>query len=138
MTLNLKDFLQGKKTVVEVLAKRPVGRPRKRPDGIEGAIKEELPDMEQEIQSFAKPVKGETCEISSDSSDVEDCPLDLIESEDEETKRSRQIQALRESQLTVIQIRGRLLTRQIPTRLRIRFLKQWILAIQITTKTLRL
>ena len=59
--LNLKDFLMGKKTVVEEPKKRPVGRPRKRPH-IEETVKEAIPDIEEKLEKLLK--KGSVIEIS--------------------------------------------------------------------------
>ena len=67
---NIKDFLQGKKTVVEGPKKNPVGRPRKRPEKIEEAIKEEIPDIEDQLVVVAKPTKV-AVEVEVSDSDLE-------------------------------------------------------------------
>ena len=67
---NIKDFLKGKKTVVEGPKKNPVGRPRKRPEKIEEAIKEEMPDIEEQLVAVAKPTKV-AVEVEVSDSDLE-------------------------------------------------------------------
>ena len=67
VVLNIVDFLKGKKTVVEGAKKRPVGRPRKRPDGILEAIKQEIPGIQAKLAAVAKPEQGAVEVEGSDS-----------------------------------------------------------------------
>ena len=81
---NIKDFMQGKKTLVEGPKKNPVGRPKSRPKGIKDVILEEIPDIQQQLEGLKKPLKA-VVEVEGSSSDVEvlevlaDAPAAAIE-----------------------------------------------------------
>ena len=55
MSLNLKELFAGNGVKAEIPTAKPVGRPKKRPKDIEVVVKQELPDIDKEIQHLVKP-----------------------------------------------------------------------------------
>ena len=75
MSLNLKELFAGNKVKVEIPKAKPVGRPKKRPKDIEAVVKQELPDIDKDIQHVVKP--NPTFEI--DDAEFMDCIDECID-----------------------------------------------------------
>ena len=75
MSLNLKELFAGNRVNVEIPKAKPVGRPKNRPKDIEAVVKQELPDIDKEIQHLVKP--NPTFEI--DDAEFMDCIDECIE-----------------------------------------------------------
>ena len=75
MSFNLKELFAGNRVKVEMPKPKPVGRPKKRPKDLEAVVKQELPDIDLEIQQLVKPKP--TFEI--DDAEFMDCLDECIE-----------------------------------------------------------